>query len=95
MKLGNIVKSSFIISTLLTMVGAYLIAANSEEAGVLMIMAIIPSLVFIVSAIYEIRTSTKIDSSEKTMWTIALIISTGIAGLIYFFFARKRIAADF
>ena len=84
-------KTSFIISMLFTIIGAYLKITHSEGAETLLIVGLISTLIFIVSAIYEVRTSTRIAPSEKTMWTIAFIFFNGIAGLIYFLIGRKRI----
>jgi len=94
MKLGTIVKTSFIISFIITLIGAYLKITHSEGAETLLIIGIIATLVFIVTAIYEVRTSKRIDNTEKTMWTHAFIFFSGIAGLIYFFIGRKRIATN-
>jgi len=91
MKIGTMVKWSFIVSFIITLIGAYLKITHSEGAETLLIIGITATLVFIVSAIYEVRTSHQIDNSEKTMWTIAFIFMSGIAGLIYFFIGRKRI----
>jgi hypothetical protein len=77
------------------LIGVYLKITHSEGAEPLLMVGVISSLIFIVSAIYEVRTSTKIDTSEKTRWTIALILFSGIAGLIYFFISRSRIAANY
>ncbi len=60
MKLGTIVKTSFIISMLLTLIGAYLKITHSEGAETLLIVGVIATLIFIVSAIYEVRTSKRI-----------------------------------
>ncbi|MBY0478189.1 MAG: hypothetical protein K2Q24_11120 [Chitinophagaceae bacterium] len=94
MKSGTIVKTSFILSFIITIIGAYLKITHSEGAEVLLIAAVITSLTFIVSAIYEVRTSKRINSSEKTMWTIAFIFMSGIAGLFYLLNSRKRIAEN-
>jgi hypothetical protein len=94
MKLGTIVKWSFIVSFIITLIGAYLKITHSEGAETLLIIGITATLVFIVSAIYEVRTSNRIDNSEKTMWTIAFIFMSGLAGLIYFFIGRKKIAKN-
>ncbi|KXK36796.1 MAG: PLDc N-terminal domain-containing protein [Saprospiraceae bacterium] len=91
MKLGTIVKWSFIISFMLSLIGAYFKITHLEGAHALLIIGVITTLIFIVSAIYEVRTSTRIDNSEKTMWTIAFIFMSGLAGIIYFFAGRKRI----
>lgn len=94
MKLGTIVKTSFIVSFIIMLIGAYLKMIHSEGAETLLILGIIAALVFIVTAIYEVRSSNKIGNTEKTMWTLAFIFFSGIAGLIYFFIGRKRIATN-
>lgn len=91
MKLSTIVKTSFLLSFITTLVGAYLKITHFKGAETLLIIGIIITLIFIVSAIYEVRTSNRIDSTEKTMWTIAFIFMSGLTGLVYFFIGRKRI----
>ena len=91
MKLGTIVKWSFIISFIITLIGAYLKITHAESAETLLIIGVIVTMIFIVSAIYEVRTSERIDNTEKTMWTLAFIFFSGITGLIYFLIGRKRI----
>ncbi len=93
--LGTIVKRSFIMSMLLTIIGAYLKITHSQGAETLLIVGVISTLIFIVSAIYEVRISTRIAFSEKTMWTIAFIFFSGLAGLIYFFIGRRRIVTNY
>lgn len=95
MKLGTIVTTSFIISFILTLVGAYLKITHSEGADTWLTIGIIASIVFIVTAIYEVRTSKRIDHAEKTMWTLAFIFFSSIAGLIYILIGRRRIAANY
>jgi hypothetical protein len=94
MKLGTIVTISFIIGFILTLVGAFLKITHSEGANTLLTIGIIASIVFIVTAIYEVRTSKRIDNAEKTMWTLGFIFFSSIAGLIYVFISRRRIAAN-
>ncbi len=94
MKLGTIVKWSFIVSFVIIFIGAYLKITHSEGGETYLILGIMAMLVFIVSAIYEVRSSNRIDNLEKTMWTIAFIFMSGLAGLIYFFIGRKRIAKN-
>jgi len=95
MKVGIIMKTSFMISILSTIIGAYLKIKHLEGVEILFIVGVIAIVIFIVSAIYEVRTSTRIAPSEKTMWTIAFIFFSGIAGIIYFFIGRKRIASEY
>ncbi len=90
MNIGTIVKTSFFISLALTCVIISQKINYAHESDRWLESAIIASLVFMAAAIYEVRTS-KIRSSEKTMWTITLFFSGIFAGLIYMLFARKRI----
>lgn len=94
MKLGTIIKTSFILSLVLTIAGAYLRIIHAEGSEPWLVTAIIVSMVFIVSAIYEVRTSRKINGMEKTMWTLAFIFFSYIAGFIYILAGRRRIASN-
>ncbi len=94
MNLGIIVKWSFIIGFIAALLGAYLKITHLEGAETLLIVSVIATLIFIVTAIYEVRTSIRIGNTEKTMWTLAFIFFSGIAGLIYLINGRKRIATD-
>ena len=94
MKLGTVVKWSFIASFIIALIGAYLTITHSEGAETLIIICLIANLVFIVTAIYEVSTSKKIDNFEKTMWIIAFLFLSGIAGLFYFFIGRRKVAEN-
>lgn len=94
MKLGTVVKWSFITSIIIAFIGAYLTITHSAGAETLRIICLIANLVFIVTAIYEVRTSKRIEKSEKTMWTIAFLFFWGIAGLIYFLIGRRNVAEN-
>ena len=92
MNLGTIVKSSFVASVIFSFIGAFLKITHREGAEVFLIPGIITSLLFIATAIYEVRISQRISHGEKTMWTIAFLFFNGFTGLIYIFISRKRIA---
>ncbi len=92
MNLGAIVKSSFFAGAIFTFIGAFLKITHKEGADVFLIAGIIGSLLFMATAIYEIRCSQRISHGEKTMWTIAFLFFNGFTGLIYMFIGRKRIA---
>jgi membrane protein CcdC involved in cytochrome C biogenesis len=92
MNLGSIVKSSFFAGAIFSFIGAYLKITHREGADVFLILGIIGSLLFMATAIYEVRSSTRISHREKTMWTIAFLFLNGFAGFIYFFLGRRRIA---
>jgi hypothetical protein len=94
MKLGTVVKTSFIVSFIISLVGAWLKITHSKRVEISLVIGIISTLVFMVTAIYEVRTSKRINNSEKNMWTLAFIFFSGIAGLIYFFMGRRRIATN-
>ena len=92
MKSGIIVKATYVIGWLFAIVGAYLKITHSEGGEIVLRIGLIVWLTFIVTAIYEVRTSNRINNTQKTMWTIALILLCGVAGLIYLLSGRRRIA---
>jgi len=94
MKLGTFVKTSFIVSILLSLFKAYFKITHLESDETLLTLGIISTLLFIVSSIYEVRTSNKIPLSEKNMWTVAFLFFSSLAGIIYFLMARRRIATN-
>ncbi|MEO8820783.1 MAG: hypothetical protein ABI267_10970 [Ginsengibacter sp.] len=91
MKQSTIVKASFFISYLFIILGAYMQLHHFQNAGTFLMIGIASIFIFISSAIREIRTSVRIDNSEKTRWTSGLILFSPLAGLIYILFARRRI----
>lgn len=95
MKLGTIVTLSLLISFILNFLGVYLKITHSADAGKFLIAGIIASIVFLVAAIYEVRTSKRINYTEKNMWTLAFIFFSSIAGLIYILIGRRRIASNY
>lgn len=74
--------------------GAYLKITHAEGSDALLITGIVATLVFVVSAIWEVRVSSRINFAEKTMWTVAFIFMSGFAGLIYFLIGRKRVVEN-
>ena len=93
MKKDTVVKVSFVLGLVLTMVGAMLKILHEPNAEPFLIIGIIASIIYVVLAIYEIKSSTRIDRTEKTMCTLAFIFMSGLAGLIYFLIGRKRIVS--
>ena len=86
------IKLSFINGYVLLLLGVFLKINHEKNAGLFLKVGIISSIVYFILAIYEIRTSNRIDSFEKKRWTIGFIFMTGLAGLLYFFVGRKKIA---
>lgn len=94
MKLGTMVTSSFVSSFIIALIGAWLKIIHSTRAEIVLFIGIAATLVFVVTAMYELRTSPRIGNIEKTLWTLAFIFFSGITGLIYFFIRTKRIARN-
>jgi len=92
MKSDTIVKSTYVIGWLFAIVGAYLKITHSEGGEPVLRIGLIVWLTFIVTSIYEVRTSNRINNTQKTVWAIALILFCGITGLIYLLSGRRRIA---
>ena len=91
MNLGTIIKSSFVVSFVITLVGAYLKLIHSYSADMFLKIAVAIMLVFIVSAIIEVWSSSRIDKNEKIMWSIAFIFMSTFSGIFYLLMGRKRV----
>ncbi len=72
---------------------AYQKIIHLEGADTWLMIGLIAYLVFIVTAIYEVRTSRRIDHRQKTLWTIGFILLSSVTGLLYILIGRKNIAA--
>ena len=94
MKVGTIVKVSFVLSLILVIVGALLKILHYRDLETLLVVGVVLGLIFIVSSLYEVRTSKRINSSEKTLWTIAFIFMSGITGLVYIISGRRKVVGD-
>lgn len=95
MNLGTIVKWSFFISLVFSLVGAFMKILHLPGADQLLIIGMVSNGVFVVSALSEVWRSERIDKNEKIMWTIAFVFMGflgAIAGIVYLFMGRKRVA---
>lgn len=52
-------------------------------------LGLLSQLIFIVKSVKEVR-SLNIDKLSRNFWTIALIISSNLAGIFYLFLFRRR-----
>lgn len=95
MNTGPIVKTSFAVIILCAIVGAYLKSIHAEGSFELLMIALLATLTFIVTAIYEVNKSKRIGSSEKTRWIIGFILTGSIAGFFYLVSARNKIVAKY
>jgi hypothetical protein len=91
MNLSNIVRSSFSIGFVLSMIGAWMRIMHKEGAGMVMGISLLFTLTFMICAIYEVQASQRIEIREKIMWFIGIIFLNPVAGIIYFWKGRKRV----
>jgi hypothetical protein len=92
MRHHQVVKWSFVVSLVFGVTGACLKVMHKTGADLFLMIGFVATLVFIVSAITEVFSSKRIAHNEKIMWTIGFIFFSSIAGLVYFFIGRRRIA---
>jgi hypothetical protein len=92
MKTGLIVNWSFFFGLLITFLGALMKLMHWANADTLLIIGVLIWLIFIVTALYEVNTSTRITRTAKLMWTVAFILMAGIAGIVYVLAGRKMVA---
>ncbi|RYY40581.1 MAG: hypothetical protein EOO08_05475 [Chitinophagaceae bacterium] len=93
MKRSILLPASYAIGMALSLFGALqkiLHAPSSESWLMVSLLAFVP---FILIAAYEVCTSRTTAKGEKVMWTLALILFTTIAGLVYLLSSRKRVVA--
>ena len=81
-------KSNLLISLLFGYFVSFISAVQKimhyQFSSSFFMIGMICAIIFIISAIIEIRQSTRITKNEKTMWTLGLIFMWGITAIIYF-----------
>lgn len=92
MNTRNILFASLFCSIVCAIIGSLFKILHYPYGDILLAVGLIANLFLIIIGIYEVRTSTKINGSEKTMWTIGFLFISGIVGIVYVFSGRKRIA---
>ncbi len=90
MKQSNLFIPAFVLSFMTGILGAYLKVVHLPGGKILLIIALGLTLVYIVSALYEIYTSDKIKLSEKIMWTTGFLVITFLAAILYLVMGRPR-----
>ena len=91
MKKIQILNISFTVSILIVLLGSLSKIMHYPFAQSFLIIGLVSMIVFWIVAISEIKSSNKIEGSEKFMWIIGLIFCGSIAGLVYLLSGRKRI----
>ena len=87
----QILNISLLFSVIIVIVGTLFKILHYTYSQLFLASGFIAMLVFCFVAISEIRSSTKINQSEKFMWIFGLIFIGSITSLVYILSARKRI----
>ncbi|MBC7866790.1 MAG: hypothetical protein H7X88_04575 [Gloeobacteraceae cyanobacterium ES-bin-316] len=87
----KIIRSSLFLSIAISILAAWFKLMHEPGADIVLFLALIPSLVFIITASSEVSQSHKINRSEKIMWLFGFVFLTVLAGLVYVFRRRKKV----
>ncbi|MCC6187195.1 MAG: PLDc N-terminal domain-containing protein [Chitinophagaceae bacterium] len=79
------------IGNFTVLLGAFLKIQHFPNAGLILTIGMLLALGFIVYALTEIYQSTRINRADKIMWTMLLVLSSGIGGIVYLANSRKQI----
>lgn len=82
---------SFIISFVLTIIGALMKIIHLPFANIFLTIGLLSLAFFIVVSVNEILKSKKIDGTEKFMWIMGLLFFGMFTGLLYVLEYRKKI----
>ena len=89
---GQFLKATFLFNMALTLVGAMFKILHYPHAETFILFAIIALMSYALPVLLEIVRSTRIGIPEKLMWITSILCLTPLAGYLYVFKARKRIA---
>ncbi|MFC5269508.1 hypothetical protein [Adhaeribacter terreus] len=91
MKFTSGLKFFFFAGLLLTLTGALFTVQQFAGASVFIFSGIAFSVIFILQALSEINTSEKLSVSEKIMWSTGILMTSGLAGLLYVTSLRPKL----
>ena len=91
MSRDNILKSTLALAYICVIIGLVGKILHFPQSEILLIIALVAAVIYSGIALAEIWPSDQIETTEKWMWTTGFIFLSGIAGLLYVFYARKRI----
>jgi len=91
MDFKKILPLSFIISFVLTILGALMKIIHLPFANIFLTIGLISLVVFIVASVNEILKSKKIEGTEKFMWIMGFLFFGMFTGLLYVLEYRKKI----
>ena len=90
MKQGTFLTISFLLSFVLTILGAYLKIMHMNGADTLLMIGLFATAVYAILALFEIWNSAVFTHGDKIMWTVAILFLSGIGGIMYFLMGRQR-----
>lgn len=91
MNIRSIVPASYLLSTALSILGGYFKITHSAAADTWLTIALVALVLFVVTAVYEMRSSTRFSFAEKTLWTVGFILFPPFVGLLYLLIGRRRL----
>jgi hypothetical protein len=74
---------AFIIALSFTVIGALLKINHIENATIILAIGVILTLIYIIIGIKEVNSSTKIQRSDKVLWTIGFLFFNFFVGIFY------------
>lgn len=85
-------KATYLFNIALTIVGAIFKINHYPNGETIILFAIFAMMAYSLPVLLEIFRSTRIGTSEKLMWITGMLCLTPLAGYLYLFKARHRIA---
>jgi hypothetical protein len=86
-----LIKTSFFVGLIVAFIAAFFKISHWAGVYPLLIVGLASSLIFMITAIYEVSGSTQIQKSEKIMWIVCIILICNLTGFLYIYSGRKRI----
>ena len=81
---------AFIIAFSFTIIGVLLKINHIGNATIILAIGLILTLIYIIIGIKEVNSSTKLQSSDKVLWTIGFLFFNFFVGIFYLI-KRKNI----
>jgi hypothetical protein len=86
-----LIKVGFATGFCFSLLGAFFKISHWQGADIYFIIGLTAMLIFMAVTLYEVISSTRINKSEKIVWTIFIILLSSITGFFYILSGRKRI----
>jgi hypothetical protein len=86
----SVYAKAFIIAIIFSITGAFLKINHIEYSSIFLTIGVVSNLLYIIVGINEVNSSTRIQNSEKVLWTIGFLVFNFFVG-IYYLIKRKNI----